>query len=308
MEGKRARGGRCCCGSRSGAQMALKRCGLYKFLALKGMKAQVRLLEMLVGYWDLESESFILDGQPLRIEVEYIYFLIGLSCWGEVVNLKSQGAGSRMKIEEYIDAHCVAGTPKVGSQLPIRAINNIILKIVVLMLNMITRSTSLHQASRPLMFYVVKCLRPIVYDWCTSLLENMKSQLIECKQGSKMNFGFASILCSFFFEWVPSLAPRVDILPRGPRDPTMAWWTEVMRRQRGGRVPTPYNEDFFYWWKRQVIALDDYPYAGIDFRGDPDMPLPPGTAYGDIGMSKCFELFHFFVFLYTRTKIFLDGA
>ena len=62
------------------AQAALKRCGLYKFWALKGMRAQVRLLEMLVGYWDPDSESFILDGQPLRIEVEDIYFLTGLSC------------------------------------------------------------------------------------------------------------------------------------------------------------------------------------------------------------------------------------
>jgi hypothetical protein len=52
------------------AQAALKICGLYKFWALKGMRAQVRLLEMLVGYWDPDSESFILDGQPLRIEVE----------------------------------------------------------------------------------------------------------------------------------------------------------------------------------------------------------------------------------------------
>jgi hypothetical protein len=55
-----------------GAQMALKRCGLYKFWALKGMRAQVRLLEMLVGYWDPDSESFNLDGKPLRIEVEDI--------------------------------------------------------------------------------------------------------------------------------------------------------------------------------------------------------------------------------------------
>jgi hypothetical protein len=78
-----------------GAQMALKRCGLYKFWVLKGMRAQVRLLEMLVGYWDPESESFNLDGKPLRIEVEDIYFLTGLSHRGEVVNLKSWGAGSR---------------------------------------------------------------------------------------------------------------------------------------------------------------------------------------------------------------------
>jgi len=52
------------------AQAALKMCGLYDFWDLKGMRAQVRLLEMLVGYWDPDSERFILDGQPLRIEVE----------------------------------------------------------------------------------------------------------------------------------------------------------------------------------------------------------------------------------------------
>ena len=55
-----------------GAQMALKRCGLYKFLVLEGMRALVRMLEMLVGYWDLDIESFNLDGKPLRIEVEEI--------------------------------------------------------------------------------------------------------------------------------------------------------------------------------------------------------------------------------------------
>jgi hypothetical protein len=101
------------------AQVALKICGLYKFWALKGMRAQVRLLEMLVGYWDPDSEIFILNGQPLSIEVEAIYFLTGLSHRGEVLNLKSHGTGSGMKIEEYIDAHCVAGTAKVGSQVPI---------------------------------------------------------------------------------------------------------------------------------------------------------------------------------------------
>ena len=55
-----------------GGQMALKGCGLYKFWALKGMRTQMRLLKMLVGYWVPESESFNLDGKPLRIEVEDI--------------------------------------------------------------------------------------------------------------------------------------------------------------------------------------------------------------------------------------------
>jgi hypothetical protein len=117
-----------------GAQMALKRCRLYKFLSLKGMRAQVRLLQFLVDYWDLDSESFNLDGQSLRIEVEDIYFLMGFSRQGEVVKLKAWGAGSGMKIEDYIDSHCIAWIEKVESQLPIKAINNISLKIVVLIL------------------------------------------------------------------------------------------------------------------------------------------------------------------------------
>ena len=56
-----------------------------------------------------------------------------------------------------------------------------------------------------------------------------------------------------------------------------------MRRLGGGRVSDPYPADFFPWWKRLIISIDDYPYAGIYFRGDPDMPLLPGEAYGDIG-------------------------
>ena len=119
------------------AQAVLKRCGLYKFWTLKGMRAQVRLLELLVGYWDRDRERFILDGQPLRIEVEDIYFLTGLSHRGEFVDLKSRGAGSGMKVEQYIESHCVAGTPMVGSQIPIRAIGNLILNIIVLVLTRI---------------------------------------------------------------------------------------------------------------------------------------------------------------------------
>ena len=134
----------------------------------------------------------------------------------------------------------------VGSQIPIRAIGNLSLKVIVLVLTRIIGSSSLHQALRLLMFYAMECARPTVYDWCTSLLTNMKGQLTECKQGSKQNFGFASILCSLFFEWVPSLGPRVEILPRGPHDPAMVRWIEVMKWQGGGRVSTPYNTDFFF--------------------------------------------------------------
>jgi hypothetical protein len=154
----------------------------------------------------LETEAFNLDGKPLRIEVDDIYFITGLSHRGEMVNIKARGAGGGRTMEEYITTYCIADTEKVGSQLPIRVIENLSLKIIILVLTWISGSTSLHQASRPLMFYVVECLRPMVYDWCTSLLANMKSQLTDCKLGRMRNFGFASILCSFFFERVPILS------------------------------------------------------------------------------------------------------
>ena len=70
---------------------------------------------------------------------------------------------------------------------------------------------SLHQASRPLMFYTVECMRPTIYDWSTTLLSNMKHQISECKAGRVWNFRFNSILSTFFFERVLGLIPRVDV-------------------------------------------------------------------------------------------------
>ena len=56
-----------------------------------------------------------------------------------------------------------------------------------------------------------------------------------------------------------------------------------MRRLGGGRVANAYQTDFFPWWRRKIIAIDEYPYARIDFQGDLNMPLPRGATYSDIG-------------------------
>ena len=61
-----------------------------------------------------------------------------------------------------------------------------------------------------------------------------------------------------------------------------------------GRVSNPYPTKFFPWWQQQIIVVDDYPYAEIDFRGDQDMPLPLGATYGDIGNESQTLFFNFF--------------
>jgi hypothetical protein len=92
---------------------------------------------MLVNYWDTKIEAFNLDGKPLRIKVENIYFITGFSHRGEVVNLKARGASGGMTMEEYIATHYVVGTDKVLIQLPIKEIKNLRLKIIILVLTWI---------------------------------------------------------------------------------------------------------------------------------------------------------------------------
>ena len=110
----------------------------------------------------------------LTIEVEDIYFIIGLSRRGEVVNLHSRGAGGSLTIDEYIAVYYFLDTKKVGSQILTNSIQVLGLKAILLALGRIVDIASLHQASQPLMFYAVECMRHTVYDWITVLLSNMK--------------------------------------------------------------------------------------------------------------------------------------
>ena len=61
------------------AQQALRACVLYKFWCLGILRDKLILLQLLVDYWDPESETFQIDGISLSIEVENIYFITGLS-------------------------------------------------------------------------------------------------------------------------------------------------------------------------------------------------------------------------------------
>ena len=53
----------------------------------------------------------------LSIEIEHIYFIIGLSRRGEVVNLRSRVPGGGLTINEYIAMYCFLDTKNVGIQI-----------------------------------------------------------------------------------------------------------------------------------------------------------------------------------------------
>jgi hypothetical protein len=52
--------------------MALRQCGLLKFLKIQGMRAQLRLLEYLVHMWDVNEHAFCVGVHTLTMDIEYI--------------------------------------------------------------------------------------------------------------------------------------------------------------------------------------------------------------------------------------------
>ena len=58
---------------------ALRQCGLLKYFHISLTRSETSLLWLLIGYWDPDYLLFMVDDEPLPLEVEDIYFLIGLS-------------------------------------------------------------------------------------------------------------------------------------------------------------------------------------------------------------------------------------
>ena len=78
----------------------------------------------------------------------------------------------------------------------------------------------------------------------------------------------------------------------------MARWTRLWYRLGGG-LTQHYDEEFFNWWARVTFCIEEYCYAGMDFHGDPDLPLLVDIQWGDIGMiSFLFLSFLFLFFAY----------
>ena len=68
-------------------------------------------MQLLIRYWDPNRLLFMVDDEPLPLEVEDIYFLIGLSHRGWEENLRRGGWGeAALTIHEYITISYEEGT------------------------------------------------------------------------------------------------------------------------------------------------------------------------------------------------------
>jgi hypothetical protein len=283
---------------------ALTQCGMVKFFLCPFMRAQPRLSNALVDYWHPNAEAFMIEGQSLVPTTEDIYFLTGLSRRGESVNLQTFPTGPS-RVSELIAEYCVAGTSQATSSVPVGSIINPVLQTILSMIGRITSSAAVHQATRAQMNCAIQCMNAQIFDWSTTLPEVMKRQLTDCRQRTHRNFGFGTILCSFFFEQVPCFSPRMIVRGYLATFPEVCRWVALLPRQGGGRTVESFNDDFFAWLSRQVPAIKDYPYAGIDFSRDPSMPVPPGDVRGEIGKSPPVQFLFFAYVIFMSFEIYI---
>ena len=79
----------------------------------------------------------------------------------------------------------------------------------------------------------------------------------------------------------------------------MQRWVDLIARHAGQSQISIFDA-LFEWFNHQQMVFDEYLYAGMDFRGDPDVVLPTGEQWGVIG--KRFD--HIFVYYFYNVLVF----
>jgi hypothetical protein len=64
-----------------------------------------------------------------------------------------------------------------------------------------------------------------------------------------------------------------------------------------------YNDIFFDWLRPQMLMVDDYAYASLEFRGDLDLVLPEGSQWGYLGKKYILSL-QCFCYFFSNMKCF----
>ena len=68
-------------------------------------------------------------------------------------------------------------------------------------------------------------------------------------------------------------------------EPQMARWEALMPKVGDGQQIS-WRPELFDWLRRQFIVMEEWPYSGTNFTGDPDLPLPEGEDWDeDLGKT-----------------------
>jgi hypothetical protein len=207
------------------------------------MRAQLRLLEYLVHMWDVNQQVFHVGAHLLSLDIEDIYFLMGLSHHGSHVTLTG-GRGGGLPMSEYLHRYCDPEAERHKGKVSIRGVQELPLQNIIFTITRMVWITSPCMSLQIYFQYEVECMEPRVFNWRDGVPHSMKTQLTKCKKGDLKIFGYGSILVSFFLERVPHLRLQVEWGMSAPRDPRMKRWCDLMARHVVSPI-VKYNDVFF---------------------------------------------------------------
>ena len=281
---------------------ALRACGLYKYWVIPGMRAQVPFLEWLVERWHIQDECFYIGGIQLEIEASDIYFLTGLPNRGEHLSLFGTRPGGQSLTSLRLE-WCNNQDQDKGIE--IKYITRPELMVIAFTVARLCGAAALHMVTGSQMRMAVDCFQGTIFNWCEAVLANVKGQLTRAKQGRLKTFGYGALVVSFALERVPMLIPQHLTVGAGaPREPRMTRWIAVMARHPGeGEKVVRFTDAYFDWLRHQVFSVQDFPYSGLDFRGDPDMVLPQGEQWDDRGIFTFHTLLIHLYFCIFRHRV-----
>jgi hypothetical protein len=241
--------------------------------------------------WILKLHCFLVRGEQIPFTaVEDVYFLTGLPFWG--MPLPAEPVLPRDTTLATIgERYCSGWDFMSGTVVSINAIDSLAHRCIVTMTVHIYGSLVTQRISGGQLLVLERVVGGEQFTWGMTLHVQMIAQLDRCRSTGAGEFAFGSILVAWFFERVLMLRPRVLLEMSGAREMRLRQWSTVLVRHGGGEGGHFFLAKVTRIWRQMLQVVLRYPYAGVDFRGDPDMVLPPGEVFDHRGTFSIVYVF-----------------
>jgi hypothetical protein len=259
----------------SGVQRYLTACGFLKFFDYPLIRSHEFLLQYLIGMWSTDLQCFIVIGEQLTFSTtKDVYFLTVLPFCGMALPIDPKLPGED-RVGDLEACHCTRMNPMSGLVIRIEAIDDLLMECIVAMVVRIYGSLRTKRITGGQLRIVEQVLDGDPFAWVVLLHTKRMRQVNRCRRYDSGDFAFGSVLVAWFLERVPLLRPRILLDPMGQREPQLMRWGHVLDRH-GGRDGSHYfTTTVARVWRQMPEVILRYPYAGMDYRHDPNMMFPP---------------------------------
>ena len=106
---------------------------------------------------------------------------------------------------EFVERHCRPGLQVKGTQIPIGDLERLETRAVAAAVLRILGNQAFHHITGGQMMLVESVLSGTYYGWAQMMLVSLKRQLSLCKRQVNHDCSYGTLLCTFFFEKIPTL-------------------------------------------------------------------------------------------------------